>query len=74
MDRVTWSQSYDFDLQRLYEFSQLYPLYTLAGLYLTSLKLQSPRWQADTIPLDHAARAVKREFVDPSETARVCRP
>jgi hypothetical protein len=31
----------------------------LAGFDLVTLELQSPRWQAETMPLDHVARASK---------------
>jgi hypothetical protein len=39
------------------------PPYTLAGFDLTTQKLKSPRWQAETIPLDHTARATSRFLI-----------
>jgi hypothetical protein len=39
-------------------------LTTLAGFDLATLKLQSPRWQADTIPLGHASTGLQLFSMD----------
>jgi hypothetical protein len=43
-------------------FEKKLPPYTLAVLDLTAHELQSPRWQAETIPLDHAAVSTRVRF------------